>query len=42
MKKNNHNNIRLNSFGKYQLDIISELLDKGFSKSDIIKEIDKK
>jgi len=40
--KDDNNDIRINSFGMYRLNIISELLDKGFSKSEIIRELDKK
>ena len=40
--ENDYNDIRINSFGMYRLNIISELLDKGFSKSEIMKELDKK
>jgi len=40
--KDNHKNIRINSYGMYRLNIISKLLDNGFSKSEIIKELDKK
>ncbi len=34
-------NIKLNSFGMYRLKKISKLLDKGFSKGYIIRELDK-
>lgn len=40
--KGDYKDIRLNSYGMHRLNIISKLLDKGFSKSDIIKELDKK
>jgi len=34
--------IRINSFGMYRLKMISKLSDKGFLKSEIIKELNKK
>lgn len=40
--ENENKDIRLNSFGMYRLNIISELLDKGFSKTEIIEMLDKK
>ena len=40
--ENNHKDIVINSYGLTRLKIISELLDKGFSKSDIIEELNKK
>ena len=40
--ENNHKDIRINSYGLTRIKIISELLDKGFSKAEIIRELDKK
>ncbi len=40
--ENENKDIMINSYGMHRLNIISELLDKGFTKSDIIKELDKK
>ena len=34
--------IRIKSFGMHRLKMISKLLDKGFLKSEIIKELNKK
>ena len=39
--ENNHRDIRINSYGLTRLKIISELLDRGFSKSEIIRKLDK-
>ena len=40
--KNDHKNIKINSYGLTRLKIVSELLDKGFSKSEIMNELDNK
>ena len=40
--ENNKKDIRINSYGLTSLKMILKLLDKGFSKTEIIKELDKK
>jgi len=40
--KDDNNDIRINSFGMYRLNIISESLDKGLSKSENMIELDRK
>lgn len=39
--ENNHKDIKINSYGLNRLKMISELLDKGFPKDEIIRELDK-
>ena len=40
--EDNHKDININSYGITRLKMILKFLDKGFTKSDIIKELDKK
>ncbi len=39
--ENNHKDIKISSYGLNRLKMISELLDKGFPKDEIIRELDK-
>jgi len=39
--ENKHKDIKINSYGLTRLKMIPELLDKGFPKDEIIRELDK-